>query len=98
MVVRRRRHGRRRRKDELEMMAEVWLQEEILREVLGSLTVGLEFPYHRDGVVMSISAVLPEEVLEDVAETPCVGVSTIRTIEVNTIVSLPSWMTIDVLL
>ena len=44
MVVRRRRHGGRRRKDELEMMAEVWLQEEILREVLGSLTVGLEFP------------------------------------------------------
>ena len=47
---------------------------------------------------MGFAAVFPQEALEDVADTPCVEVSTIRTIEVDTIISFPSWMAINVLL
>ena len=47
---------------------------------------------------MGFSAVFPQEALEDVADTPCVEVSSIRTIEVDTIISFPSWMAINVLL
>ena len=49
-------------------------------------------------MVVRFSTVFTQEALEDVADTPCVKVSSIRTMKVDTIVSFSSWMSINVLL